>query len=63
MAVEFVVDAGFVTALPVEMPVEDAKAEFAPVAPARSQGFGGDTVAIVTTSRTLSALEARVDRR
>lgn len=27
MAVEFVVDAGFVTALPVEMPVEDAKAK------------------------------------
>ena len=27
MAVKFVVDAGFVTALPVEIPVEDAKAE------------------------------------
>lgn len=63
VAVEVVVDAGFVTALPVDIPVEDAKAEFAPVAPARSHGFGGDTVAIVSTSRTLFALEARFDRR
>jgi hypothetical protein len=40
---------------PVEIALEEERAELAPAAPPLSHGFGGDTVAILPNARMLSA--------